>query len=192
LGKFLITAALALAMAMEVLTQSAIRRSTRLRVEIPVRVTSLDRMRPFAENCVTVIVSAQGCGFRSSQALQMETPILLSGLPGGGSVTARVVNCLPLGDDGVFSDWGIALYARECLGDCQSSGGLASGGAELSDGGPGVDPCGSPRGISRGISQSSRAGQCSDAYGEQEKLAVQSVRRGRRNSFGAEVRAQLR
>jgi hypothetical protein len=112
LGKFLITAALALAMAMEVLTQSAIRRSTRLRVEVPVRVTSLDRMRPFAENCVTVIVSAQGCGFRSSQALQMETPILLSGLPGGGSVTARVVNCLPLGDDGKYFLIGASLYTH--------------------------------------------------------------------------------
>ena len=97
---------------MEILTQNAARRSTRLRVEIPVSVISLDRMRPFAENCVTVIVSAQGCGFRSSQALQMETPILLNDLPGGGSVTARVVNCLPLGDDGKYFLIGASLYTH--------------------------------------------------------------------------------
>jgi hypothetical protein len=97
---------------MEILTQNAARRSTRLRVEIPVSVISLDRMRPFAENCVTVIVSAQGCGFRSSQALQMETPILLNELPGGGSVTARVVNCLPLGDDGKYFLIGASLYTH--------------------------------------------------------------------------------
>jgi hypothetical protein len=100
------------ALAMEILTQNAARRSTRLRVEIPVSVTSLDRMRPFAESCVTVIVSAQGCGFRSSRALQMETPILLNELPGGGSVTARVVNCLPLGDDGKYFLIGVSLYTH--------------------------------------------------------------------------------
>jgi hypothetical protein len=98
--------------AMEVLTPKAIRRSTRLRVEIPVSVTSLDRMRPFVDSCLVLIVSAQGCGFRSSQPLQLETPILLRGLPGGGSVTARVANCLPLGKDGKNFLIGAALYTH--------------------------------------------------------------------------------
>jgi hypothetical protein len=98
--------------AMEVLTPKAIRRSTRLRVEIPVSVISLDRMRPFGEKCVLLIVSAQGCGFRSSEELQVETPIMLSGLPGGGSVTARVANCLPLGSDGKYFLIGAALYTH--------------------------------------------------------------------------------
>ena len=35
----------------------AIRLSTRLRVEIPVSVVSLDRMRPFAEKCLVMIVA---------------------------------------------------------------------------------------------------------------------------------------
>lgn len=83
-----------------------------MRVEIPVSVTSLDRMRPFAEKCVVVLVSAQGCGFRSTRALQMETPIMLSDLPGGGSVTARVANCLPLGSDGKYFLIGAALYTH--------------------------------------------------------------------------------
>lgn len=97
---------------MELLTSKAIRRSTRLRVEIPVSVTSLDRKRPFADHCVVLVVSAQGCGFRSAQALQLETPILLNDLPGGGSVTARVANCLPLGDDGKWFLIGAALYTH--------------------------------------------------------------------------------
>ena len=97
---------------MGVLTPKSTRRSTRLRVEIPVSVISLDRKRPFGEKCVVLVVSAQGCGFRSSEALQLETPILMSGLPGGGSVTARVANCLPLGADGKYFLIGAALYTH--------------------------------------------------------------------------------
>ena len=97
---------------MGVLTTKSTRRSTRLRVEIPVSVISLDRKRPFGEKCLLLVVSAQGCGFRSSEALPLETPLLLSGLPGGGSVTARVANCLPLGADGKYFLIGAALYTH--------------------------------------------------------------------------------
>jgi hypothetical protein len=97
---------------MEVLTPKAMRRSTRLRVEIPVSVISLDRMRPFADQCTLLVVSAQGCGFRSTRALQLETPIMISGLPGNGSVTARVANCLPLGSDGKYFLIGASLYTH--------------------------------------------------------------------------------
>ena len=97
---------------MEILTAKATRRSTRMSVEIPVTVTSLDRLRPFAEQCVALIVSAQGCGFRSSRALPAETPIMLSDLPAGGSVTARVANCLPLGSDGKYFLIGASLYTQ--------------------------------------------------------------------------------
>jgi hypothetical protein len=97
---------------MEILTPKATRRSTRIRVEIPVSVTSLDRQHPFAEKCLVLIVSAQGCGFRSSRALQIETPIMINDLPDGGSVAARVANCLPLGNDGKYFLVGAALYAQ--------------------------------------------------------------------------------
>jgi hypothetical protein len=97
---------------MEVLTPKSNRRSTRVRVEIPVSVVSLDRMRPFAERCEVMVVSAQGCGFRSSRALQMETPIMIGDLPGGGSVTARVANCLTLGNDGKYFLIGASLYTH--------------------------------------------------------------------------------
>jgi hypothetical protein len=95
---------------MEVKTPKATRRSTRLRVEIPASVISLDRSRPFGERCTVMVVSAQGCGFRASEALHLETPIMMSDLPGGGSVTARVVSCLPLGNDGESFLIGAALY----------------------------------------------------------------------------------
>jgi hypothetical protein len=97
---------------METLTPKATRRSTRIRVEIPVSVISLDRTRPFGDHCMVLIVGAQGCGFRSSEALQTETPIMLSGLPGGGSVTARVVSCVPLGNDGQYFLIGASLYTH--------------------------------------------------------------------------------
>jgi hypothetical protein len=95
---------------MEILTPKATRRSTRLRVEIPVTVTSLDRKHPFSAPCMALVVSPQGCGFRTSQALPLETPVLLSDLPGGGSSSARVANCQPLGHDGKYFLIGVSLY----------------------------------------------------------------------------------
>lgn len=95
---------------MEILTPKTTRRSTRIRVEIPVTMSSLDRMRPFSGECVVLVVSAQGCGIQSSQPLQAETPIMIMGLPGGGSVTAKVANSVPLGADGKHFLIGASLY----------------------------------------------------------------------------------
>jgi hypothetical protein len=97
---------------LEVQTSKAPRRSTRIRVEIPVSVISLDRTKPFGDRCMVLVVSAQGCGFRASEALPIGTPILLSNLPAGGSVTARVANCLPLGRDGNYFLIGASLYTH--------------------------------------------------------------------------------
>jgi hypothetical protein len=95
---------------MEILTPKATRQSTRLRVQILLTVTSLDRIHPLSAKCVALVVSAQGCGFRASQALPLETPVLLSDLPGGGSASGRVASCLPLGNDGKQFLIGVALY----------------------------------------------------------------------------------
>jgi hypothetical protein len=95
---------------MEILTAKSTRRSTRIRVEIPVAVTSLDRMRPFSGKCMLLVVSALGCGIKSPQPLPGETPIMIAGLPGGACVTARVANCVPLGNDGQSFLIGAALY----------------------------------------------------------------------------------
>jgi hypothetical protein len=95
---------------MEILTPRAARRSTRVRVQIPVTVTSMDRRNPFSATCDALVVSAQGCGLRASQALPLETPILLSNLPSGASASARVASCLPLGHDGKQFLIGVSLY----------------------------------------------------------------------------------
>jgi len=76
-------------------------------------VTSMDRRHPFSEECVALVVSLQGCGFRSSQALPLETPVLLGNLPSGGSVSGRVASCLPLGTDGKQFLIGVTLYNQE-------------------------------------------------------------------------------
>ena len=98
---------------MEIFTPKPTRRSTRVRVEIPITVTSLDRKHPFAAECLALVVSPQGCGFRASQALPLGTPVLLSGLPGNASTSARVANCLPLGTDGKEFLIGVSLYNSE-------------------------------------------------------------------------------
>jgi len=95
---------------MEILTPKMTRRSTRMRVEIPVTITSMDRRHPFSAACVALVVSLQGGGIRAPQALPVETPVLLSNLPGGGSATAYVANCLPLGKDGKYFLIGVSLY----------------------------------------------------------------------------------
>ncbi len=46
----------------------------------------------------------------ASQALPLETPVLLGDLPGGGSASGRVANCLPLGNDGKYFLIGVSLY----------------------------------------------------------------------------------
>src|ERR1700722_10940207 len=97
---------------MEVLIQNATRRSTRLRVEIPVSVISLDRKRPFGDRCMVLVVSAQGCGFRSSEALEIGTPIMLSNLCGGRSVNATGASCVPLGGERNYFLVGASLYTH--------------------------------------------------------------------------------
>jgi hypothetical protein len=79
-------------------------------VEIPVTVTSMDRRHAFVEQCVALVISPQGCGFQASQALPLETPVLLSGLPADASASGRVASCLPVGKDGKSFLIGVALY----------------------------------------------------------------------------------
>jgi hypothetical protein len=94
----------------EILTPKTTRRSTRLRVELSVIVTSMDRRHPFSEQCIVLVVSPQGCGLRASQALPLETPVLLGDLPGGASASGRVASCLPIGNDGKQFLIGMSLY----------------------------------------------------------------------------------
>lgn len=95
---------------MEVFTPKSTRRSTRLRVEIPVILTSMDRRHPVSAECTALVVSPQGCGLRVALGLPLETPVLLGELPGGGSASGHVVSCLPLGTDGKHFLLGVSLY----------------------------------------------------------------------------------
>ena len=85
------------------------RRSTRIRAQIPLRVTSLDPATPFSESGYTLVLNTQGCGVRISRALEPGLPVSLDDLPGGKSVSARIANCVPLGAGGQWWMVGIAL-----------------------------------------------------------------------------------
>ncbi|MGC1371500.1 MAG: hypothetical protein WA824_05130 [Candidatus Sulfotelmatobacter sp.] len=95
---------------MEVVTPKSMRRCTRLRVEIPLTVTSLDRLHPFVAECTALVVSPQGAGLEAPQALPIGTPVILNGLPGGASASARIASCVPLGKDEKRFLIGTSLY----------------------------------------------------------------------------------
>lgn len=85
------------------------RRATRVRVAIPVRVTTLPPSPAFSEDAHTLVVNPQGCGVQLSSALALQTEVRLDGLPGGITANARVANCLPLGAGGKAFLVGLAL-----------------------------------------------------------------------------------
>jgi hypothetical protein len=85
------------------------RRGTRVRAQIPVRVSSLDPSRTFAENCHTLVVNPQGCGLRFPRPLQTGLQIRVENLPGGTAVTARVASSVPLNTASKYWLIGISL-----------------------------------------------------------------------------------
>jgi len=80
-------------------TQHAIRRSTRLPLEVPVLVTSLDPARPFSEQCNTTLVNAHGCGLIVPRALVNGLPVRLEIVSAKRHTTAKVSEVVPLGGD---------------------------------------------------------------------------------------------
>jgi hypothetical protein len=85
------------------------RRSTRIRAQIPLRVTALDATAPFSESGHTLVINSQGCGVRLSRPLKPGTEVFLDELPTGKRVTAQVANCVPLGAGSKCWVVGIAL-----------------------------------------------------------------------------------
>jgi hypothetical protein len=71
------------------------RRSTRLSLEIPVVVTSLDPASNFREECKTVVVNVHGCGVIVHERLESEAPIMVELLSSGARKKARVVAAVP-------------------------------------------------------------------------------------------------
>jgi PilZ domain len=78
-------------------SQLAIRRSTRLRLEVPVQVTSLGTGVPFSEQCHTTVVNAHGCGVISPRAIANGIQVRLEIVSAGRQTTARVSEVVPLG-----------------------------------------------------------------------------------------------
>ena len=90
-------------------TVEAPRRMTRIRLQLPVVLTSLDPKQPFSEACHTLVVNPQGCGIRFNRPLEAGALVCLEHLPGGNRATARVANCLAIGTDVKYWLIGIAL-----------------------------------------------------------------------------------
>jgi hypothetical protein len=95
---------------MDIITATQQRRSTRLRVQIPLTISSMDRRHPLSAECLALVVSAQGCGVQASQELPVETPVLLGPLARGESAAGKVASCQPIGTDGRKFLIGISLY----------------------------------------------------------------------------------
>jgi hypothetical protein len=85
------------------------RHGTRVRAQIPVRLTSLEPISTFSENCHTLMVNPQGCGVRFPRPLQPGSRVKVDQLPGGGSATARVACSLPPSNGSKFWIIGIGV-----------------------------------------------------------------------------------
>ncbi len=86
-----------------------VRRSTRVRAQLPIRVSSLETAPFFSENCHTVVINCEGCGVRLPRALEVGFRVALDDLPVRHGVTATVASCVPLGSDGKYFLVGLAL-----------------------------------------------------------------------------------
>jgi hypothetical protein len=80
-------------------TQHAIRRSTRLPLEVPVRLTSLDAAVAFSEECNTTLVNAHGCGLIANRAIAQGTRVRIEIVSATRHATARVAEVVPLGGE---------------------------------------------------------------------------------------------
>jgi hypothetical protein len=79
--------------------QHAIRRSTRLPLEVPVQITSLSPNVSFSERCSTTLVNAHGCGVISPRAMELNLPVRLEIISAKRHTTALVSEVVPLGGD---------------------------------------------------------------------------------------------
>ena len=76
-----------------------VRRSSRVPIKVPVRVTSMEPNPEFSEVCETLVVSAHGCALRFPMKLDAGSALRLHSR-GGRQATAYVVACQPLGSNG--------------------------------------------------------------------------------------------
>lgn len=74
------------------------RSGTRIKCEISVRLDLLDSTHLPSEPCRLIVANPQGCGVRLGRPLEIGARVRLEGLPEKPSVTARVMNCISLGE----------------------------------------------------------------------------------------------
>jgi len=91
----------------------AARRTSRVRAQIPIRITSVDSATEFTEYCHTLVVNIDGCGVRLARPLDPGLAVTLDQLPCGKTVQAHVANCAPIGTQGRYWLVGIALDRAE-------------------------------------------------------------------------------
>ena len=87
------------------------RRGTRVRAQIPVRVTSLETASAFSERCHTLLINPLGCGVRFPRSLAPGTRLRIDDLPGRASITARVASSIPPAGDSKYWIVGIGWDA---------------------------------------------------------------------------------
>jgi len=87
--------------------QHAIRRSTRLPLEVPVLVTSLDSAIPLSEDCNTTLVNAHGCGMIAKREIPRGMRVRLEIISAKRHTTAKVSEVVSLG--GTPETWLIGL-----------------------------------------------------------------------------------
>ena len=77
-------------------TQNDARRSTRLGLQIPVVVTSLDPVRDFSQECKTAFVNAHGCAIVVRERLADKTPVMLKLVSNGAAKKGHVALAIAL------------------------------------------------------------------------------------------------
>src|SRR6202158_3520182 len=101
-----------------------VRRSSRVPVDVPMRVTSMEPSAQFSEICETLVVSAHGCALRFPLKVDAGSVLRLHSR-GGRQATAYVVFCQPMGSDGQGfrlgarldrpeNFWGLESYPDDC------------------------------------------------------------------------------
>ena len=76
-----------------------VRRSSRVPIKVPIRVTNMGPDAQYSEICETLVVSAHGCALRFPLKLDTGSALRLHSR-GGRQATAHVVFCQPMGSDG--------------------------------------------------------------------------------------------
>lgn len=84
---------------------------TRVRAQIPLRITSVDPSISFSENCHTMLVNPRGCGIRLPRPLKPGLRVRVEGLPGGRCANALVASNLAPNPGNKYWLVGIGLEA---------------------------------------------------------------------------------